>query len=400
MGKVLSLFTGAGGLDVGLERAGLSTVACLELNVDARSVLAANRPEWSLPGDGDVNTAAQQLLPQDLGLERGELELIAGGPPCQPFSKAAQWSSSARGGMQDDRAKCVHGMIELLESFLPKALLIENVEGFLRGNGNASQVIEEGLAGINDRNGTSYRLVAEVVDAADFGVPQHRRRAIGIAYRDGAEVHLPEATHKDSPMRAWDALWDLKENEKPSATGQWAALLPSIPEGGNYLHLTARGEGEELFGWRTRYWSFLLKLAKDRPSWTLPASPGPSTGPFHWDNRPLSVREQMRLQTFPDEWRIDHPFRVGRRMVGNATPPLLAEVLGRTIVRDLELGTASARSRLLAERPSLLPSRQRSIPRAVAPVAIPDSYQSQVGAKEAHPGEGAGPSPRRLTAQG
>ncbi|MFH9726923.1 DNA cytosine methyltransferase [Streptomyces sp. NPDC017254] len=400
MGKVLSLFTGAGGLDVGLERAGLDTVACVELDADARSVLAANRPGWALPGDGDVNTAAQQLVPRALGMKPGELELIAGGPPCQPFSKAAQWASTARSGMQDDRAKCVHGMLDLVESFLPKALLIENVEGFLRGNDNASEVIDEGLAGINDRHGTSYRLVAEVVDAADFGVPQHRRRAIGIAYRDGAEVHLPEATHADNPMRAWDVLWDLEENEKPSATGQWAALLPSIPEGGNYLHLTARGDGEELFGWRTRYWSFLLKLAKDRPSWTLPASPGPSTGPFHWDNRPLSVREQMRLQTFPDEWRIDHPFRAGRRMVGNATPPLLAEVLGRTIVGDLELGEASARTRLLEGTPSLLPVRQLRVPRAVAPVPIPEAYQPQVGAKEAHPGEGVGPSPRRVAARG
>ncbi|MDX3185408.1 MULTISPECIES: DNA cytosine methyltransferase [Streptomyces] len=400
MGKVLSLFTGAGGLDVGLERAGLHTIACVELDADARSVLAANRPGWVLPGDGDVNTAARQLVPRALGMKPGELELIAGGPPCQPFSKAAQWASTARSGMQDDRAKCVHGMLDLVESFLPKALLIENVEGFLRGKDNASEVIGEGLEGINGRHGTSYRLVAEVVDAAGFGVPQHRRRAIGIAYRDGAEVRLPEATHEDSPIRAWDVLWDLEEKEKPPATGQWAALLPSIPEGGNYLHLTARGEGEELFGWRTRYWSFLLKLAKDRPSWTLPASPGPSTGPFHWDNRPLSVREQMRLQTFPDDWRIDHPFRAGRRMVGNATPPLLAEVLGRTIVGDLELGEASARTRLLGGAPSLLPVRQPRVPRAVAPVPIPEAYQPQVGAKQAHPGEGIGPSPRRLVTRG
>ncbi|MEE1797598.1 DNA cytosine methyltransferase [Streptomyces sp. JV176] len=400
MGKVLSLFTGAGGLDIGLERAGLATVACMEVDADARAVLAANRPGWVIAGDGDVNTAAQYLTPRALGMKRGELDLIAGGPPCQPFSKAAQWASTARSGMEDDRAKCVHGMLDLLENFLPRALLIENVEGFLRGNGNASEVIEEGLAGVNDRHGTSYRLVTKVVDAADYGVPQRRRRAIGIAYRDGVEVHLPEATHADNPMRAWDVLWDLEQDEKPVATGQWAALLPSIPEGGNYLHLTARGDGEELFGWRTRYWSFLLKLAKDRPSWTLPASPGPSTGPFHWDNRPLSVREQMRLQTFPDEWSIDQPFRAGRRMVGNATPPLLAEVLGRTIVGDLELGGASARSRLLRRAPSLLPVRQLRVPHAVAPVPIPEEYQPRVGTKEAHPGEGVGPSPRRLVARG
>ena len=399
LGTVLSLFTGAGGLDLGLERAGLATVACMEVDADARAVLAANRPAWAMPGNGDVNTAAQYLTPRALGMKRGQLDLIAGGPPCQPFSKAAQWASTARSGMEDDRAKCVHGMLTLVESFLPGALLVENVEGFLRGNGNASKVIDDGLAGINDRHGTSYRMVAKVVDAADYGVPQHRRRAIGIAYRDGADVHLPEATHAGEPMRAWDVLWDLEEDETPAATGQWAALLPSIPEGGNYLHLTSRGAGEELFGWRTRYWSFLLKLARDRPSWTLPASPGPSTGPFHWDNRPLSVREQMRLQTFPDEWRIDQPFRAGRRMVGNATPPLLAEVLGRTIVRDLELGGALARSRLLTRAPSLLPVRQARVPRPLAPVPIPEAYQLHVGIKEAHPGEGVGPSPRRSATQ-
>jgi DNA (cytosine-5)-methyltransferase 1 len=396
LGKVLSLFTGAGGLDVGLERAGMQTVACLELNADARTVLTANRPQWAMLGDGDVNTAAQVLTPDALGMERGELDLVAGGPPCQPFSKAAQWHSSARSGMEDDRARCVHGMLDLVENFLPGAVLIENVEGFLQGKGNAATTITERLRSINSRHGTSYELVARVVDAADYGVPQHRRRAIGIAYRDNAEVCLPKATHIDHPVRTWDALWDLEQEEKPVATGQWAGLLPSIPEGLNYLHLTARGQGEELFGWRTRYWSFLLKLAKDRPSWTLPASPGPSTGPFHWDNRPLSVREQMRLQSFPDKWTIDTPFRAGRRLVGNATPPLLAEILGRTIVRDLELGDARTRTRILSSPLSLIRERLAAVPPAVAPLAVPEVYKSHIGAKEAHPGEGIGPSPRQL----
>ncbi|WP_411101584.1 DNA cytosine methyltransferase [Streptomyces sp. cmx-4-9] len=394
LGKVLSLFTGAGGLDIGLERAGLATVACLELNDDARAVLAANRPEWLMPGDGDVNTAAKYLTPAALGMKPGELDLVAGGPPCQPFSKAAQWTSSARSGMEDDRARCVHGMLDLVESFLPKAVLIENVEGFLQGKGSAAGVIHDRLRRINEQYGSSYELVAKVVDAADFGVPQHRRRAIGIAYREDVQVRLPEPTHLGSPVRAWDALWDLEEREKPVASGQWAGLLPSIPEGSNYLYLTARGDGEELFGWRTRYWSFLLKLAKDRPSWTLPASPGPSTGPFHWDNRPLSVREQMRLQTFPDDWTIDQPFRAGRRLVGNATPPLLAEVLGRIIVQDLQLGSIRARARMLKSPPTLLRERLDKLPPAVPPAAVPERYEPHIGSKDAHPGEGIGPSPR------
>ena len=84
--------------------------------------------------------------------------------------------------------------------------------------------------------------------------------------------------------------------------GKWADLLPTIPEGQNYLWHTNRGGGSQLFGWRTRYWSFLLKLAKNLPSWTIQAHPGSSIGPFHWRNRKLSVPEMCRLQTFPTAW--------------------------------------------------------------------------------------------------
>uniref|UniRef100_UPI000AD25452 DNA cytosine methyltransferase n=1 Tax=Nonomuraea pusilla TaxID=46177 RepID=UPI000AD25452 len=394
LGRVLSLFSGAGGLDIGLERAGLHVIACVERSDDARGVLSKNRPQWYLPAEGDVNVACRTLGPSDFGIRPGELDLIAGGPPCQPFSKAAQWHSNARSGMRDDRAECVYGMLAMVESFLPKAVLIENVEGFLTGRANAASIIADRFAAINRRHGSSYDLVWDVVDAADFGVPQHRRRAICIAYRDGVPVHLPEPTHAGIPVRAWDVLGNLVEDEKPVPSGQWADLLPCIPEGGNYLHLTARGAGEELFGWRTRYWSFLLKLAKDRPSWTLPASPGPSTGPFHWDNRPLSVREMMRLQSFPDDWIINQPLRIGRRLVGNATPPLLAEILGRAIVRDLDLGLMQDRRDTLASPPSLLVERRSSVPPAVPPVSVPAAYRSLIGVKEPHAGEGRGPSPR------
>ena len=103
----------------------------------------------------------------------------------------------------------------------------------------------------------------------------------------------------------------VSEDEDLAVRGKWADLLPSIPEGSNYLHHTDRGEGMPLFGWRRRYWTFLLKLAKNRPSWTIQAQPGPAVGPFHWSNRRLSVRELSRLQTFPDDVNIVGGARIG-----------------------------------------------------------------------------------------
>lgn len=394
MGRVLSLFTGAGGLDLGLEQAGLVPVACLDTDPLAQRVLAFNRPDWPVYANGEVSAAASWLTPADLQLRRGELDLIVGGPPCQPFSKAAQWASGSRIGLGDPRAQCVHGMLDLVEIFLPRALLIENVAGFLRGPVSALDPLQDRLQEINRRHQTTYSLAWQVVDSADYGVPQNRHRAIAIAYRDGQTTALPLRTHVDFPVRAWDALWDLEEARKPSRSGYWADLLPSIPEGANYQYLTGPGQGEELFGWRTRYWSFLLKLAKGRPSWTLPASPGPSTGPFHWDNRPLSIREQMRLQSFPDYWSLVGAERDQRRLAGNATPPLLAEVLGRMIFDDLELGTNAARADLAATPPRLARSRCQDVPAAVLPEPVPLRFKVHIAERAAHPGVGLGPAPR------
>lgn len=391
---VLSLFAGAGGLDLGLESAGFRPVACLDTEARARETLQLNRPDWFVPSDGDVNAAAKWLTPGECGLGRGDLDLLAGGPPCQPFSKAAQWSASSRQGMRDPRAEPVRGMLDLVQQFLPKAILIENVAGYLSGKGNALPTLQRRLARINRQEGTNYKLQWWIVDAAHYGVPQHRQRAIAVATRDGRAFDLPSPTHAAEPIRAWDALHDLHEDSQPEPQGSWTALLPSIPEGGNYQYLTAKGDGTELFGWRTRYWSFLLKLAKDRPSWTLPASPGPNTGPFHWDNRPLSVRERLRLQSFPDEWRLAGSLREQYVLAGNATPPLLAEVLGLSLRDHLGFDPLPCR------QPQLLLSRVAQVPEPGTIQPVPDSFLHLAGPRAAHPGAGLGPAPRRPLTDG
>jgi DNA (cytosine-5)-methyltransferase 1 len=387
-GTVLSVFSGAGGLDLGLERAAFDPLLCLDSDPTVQSVLRLNRPQWHIPEDGDVTTAAERISRNELGISQADLDLLAGGPPCQPFSKAAQWTSSGRSGLGDPRARSLTGMMSLVAKFLPRALLIENVPGFVSGETSALRSLQIGLAAINASTGTCYKLQSWIADAADYGVPQHRKRAIITAFRDGRLIQLPTPTHHGAEIRSWDALHDYVEDSPPRPTGSWTALLPSIPEGHNYQWLTKKGGGPELFGWRTRYWSFLLKLAKDRPSWTLPASPGPNTGPFHWDNRPLSTRERLRLQSFPDEWLLTGSQRVQWRMAGNATPPLLAEVVGRAIGR--ELGICAH----MSDHLSLSFKQVDSVPPAAEPQIIDDRFIAQLGPKPAHPGVGQGPAPR------
>lgn len=385
----ISLFSGAGGMDIGLEAAGFNALLSLELDGNAAATLRANRPDWNVADDGDVVSAATRFDPSDFSLERGELDLISGGPPCQPFSSAAQWASSGRLGMQDLRADTVHGLLDMVERFLPRAVLLENVKGFVAGQNAALPAIEQRLATINRRDKTNYRVEWKVLNAADFGVPQNRRRAIVVILQDGKPFEWPAPTHENDPITSWDALAELKEEDLPSATGKWTALLPSIPEGFNYQWLTSEGGGPELFGYRTKFWNFLLKLDRGQPSWTLPASPGPSTGPFHWENRPLSPNEMLRLQSFPVTWQLTGDRRQQTRLAGNATPPLLMEVMGRALMQHLT-GEQNTRESL-----PTLTIRHSKKSKARLPLApLPASFEHLIGTKPQHAGAGKGPAPR------
>ena len=386
----LSAFSGVGGLDLGLERAGFSTIGAIEADPAARRSLALNRPRLTYVEPHDINEVARGLLPRDLGIHERELALLAAGPPCQPFSKAAQWSRTGALGLRDhERTSCLRGLMDLFERFLPHALLIENVPGFANGRGSALPDIERRLADVNRRCGTRYKLSSRVLDAAEFGIPQRRRRAIIIALRSGADPVWPDATHRDCPLRAWDALRDVCPKRVPKPSGRFARLLVSVPEGQNYQYFTERGAGPALFGYRRRYWSFLLKLAKAEPAWTVPANPGPATGPFHWESRPLAPEEVLRLQTFPSTWKLEGSYREQIRQAGNATPPLLAEMLGRVIVRQL-FGVE------LRGQPELAISRSAHVPLPTPPQPLSADYLSLIGQHLPHPGPGLGPRPRRV----
>jgi DNA (cytosine-5)-methyltransferase 1 len=392
---VLSLFTGAGGLDLGLEAAGFETRLCVEIDEDARRTLSSNRPRWTIATPGDIHQHRPPELLKLARLQVGELDLLAGGPPCQPFSKAGYWAHGDSQRLMDPRASTLWAYLETVDEALPKVLLLENVKGLTyNGKDDGLRLLKDGLTRINKRQGTAYSFSILHLNAAHFGVPQYRERVFLIANRDGTSFCPPKETHGEGAglepwLTAWDAIGDLATDiESPACSGKWARLLPSIPEGENYLFHTPKGEGEPLFGWRTRYWSFLLKLAKDRPSWTLQAEPGPATGPFHWKSRPLTTREMCRIQTFPDDYEIEGDRRAVQRQLGNAVPCALAEVIGREIASQL-LGRETS-----SASPTLLPQRRPDMPPRERTRKVPADYMQLCGQHEPHPGKGLGPGAR------
>lgn len=397
---VLSLFTGAGGLDLGLEAAGFEPVLCVEVDEDSRATLRKNRPEWRLADPGDIHALEPDEILRQAGIKPGELRLLAGGPPCQPFSKAAYWSNGSGSRLQDPRARTLQAYLRVVDAALPEVLLLENVKGLAyRNKDEGLRLLRRELAAINRRHGTNYVLQEIYLNTAAYGVPQMRERLFLVATIDGRQLELPPPTHGEAkglePYRtAWDAIGHLDEETWPAElnpTGRWAALLPSIPEGENYLWHTPRNKhrgGEPLFGWRTRYWSFLLKLAKNRPSWTIQAEPGPATGPFHWRSRLLSIEELCRLQTFPEGYEIVGTRRSAHRQVGNAVPSAIGELLGLEIRRQL-FGERVRRGL------RLIPPARGDCPPPVPPAPVPKQYLNLRGQHRDHPGTGLGPGARR-----
>ncbi len=396
--RVISLFSGAGGLDYGFEAAGFDTAVALEMDHSCCETMRANRPSWTVMETDILKVSGDEILVA-AGLERGEADVLIGGPPCQPFSKAGYWAKGDALRLKDPRAATLASYLRILEETQPRAFLLENVEGLAyRGKDEGLRMILDEVEAINVRNGTNYKPVYQIVNAASYGVPQLRKRLILVGARDGKIFGMPPATHRISaedsgaaeahlepPHTAWDALGDLVlcPDEDVAATGHWADLLPSIPEGSNYLWHTDRGGGEPLFGWRRRYWSFLLKLSKNQPSWTVQAQPGPAIGPFHWDNRRLSMRELCRLQTFPDDVVVGGGRHAVQRQLGNAVPSLLAEVFARAIGNQL-IGLPTL------EKPRLMPPRRGPGTVAQPNPWIPTKYRTLLGNDTSHPGPGQG----------
>ncbi len=342
----ISLFSGAGGLDLGVERAVYHILASVEHDGDACETLKANFRHMSVINDDLRRVPTREIL-RAAGLRRGEAELMVGGPPCTPFSKSGYWLEYKRSG-NDPEAGLLEHYLRVLREARPRSFCLENVFALAYRNHNARWL----KLLLDTFEELGYKVLCKPLLAADYGVPQRRQRLFIVGSLDRRPELLSPTHGGPHETRTWnDSLpmhvttraaignlagrTDLAEPEEVVA-GKYGHLLPDIPPGDNYLYFTAkRGHPSPLFEWRKRYWSFLLKLDPEQPSPTIQAQPGPYVGPFHWESRRLRTIEIKRLQTFPDDWRIFGSRRSVQVQVGNAVPPTLAECVVRSLLGEV-----------------------------------------------------------------
>jgi DNA (cytosine-5)-methyltransferase 1 len=337
---------------LGVEQVGYQVLYAVENDPKAVETLNLNRKTFfrALPNVEplDITKLDPKRIMRKVGLGKGETDLLVGGPPCVAFSKSGFHLEYKREG-RDPRAQLLDDYLRFLDALRPAAFLMENVFGLAYQNQSAP-VFGRFLKAIH---GLGYSIAFEILNAADYGVPQNRQRLFIIGARDGRELHLPSPTHWGEHERrakprwaegakahvtAGQALRGLKTTPEltEEVNGRYGHLLPDIPAGENYLFYTAeRGHPRPLFRWRSRYWTFLLKLDPKRPATTIQAQPGPYVGPFHWKNRRLRVPELKRLQGFPDAFIFAGNRRSIQVQVGNSVPPPLARIVADAVKAQL-----------------------------------------------------------------
>lgn len=343
--QAISFFSGAGGLDIGTQLAGVKVLSSLDFFDDSVNTLKANEYfSHCVHMSEDISTVkASEFIPI-IKANKPEKLILVGGPPCQPFSKAGYWVTNEKRNSSEDPRNMIQPYFRIINELNPDGFVLENVESILHpSNKDALQNIYENM----ERLGYNYSLLR--TNSADYGIPQKRKRVFFLASKKKINATLLQTHGSTSEIAAnnqllpyervidWIAKFDVPENgkgENLSTEGKYEYELSCIPFGKNYIALSARdNHPEPKFVAGKRYWSSLLKLHPFQPSWTIIASPGHWEGPFHWKNRRLSNRELAAIQTFPDDYVFTGSVRSQRKQIGNAVPPLMAKLIIEELCR-------------------------------------------------------------------
>lgn len=362
-GKIISLFTGAGGMEIGLEAAGFETAVCVEIDANCRATLKANRPEWKIFEDdknripGDIREITAKELLKFAELKVGEASLVTGGAPCQPFSNIGK----KQGKNDEKNGDLFLEFVRIVKETRPKAFIFENVAGIAQNkHKDVIEYMQEQFDGLG------YGISFDILNAADYGVPQLRKRFIMIGIL-GRKPAFPFPTHKKD-KNDWDkyhsqfdnhplhppSYWVSVESafkklkardfDRPDCLGMKHSLemvkrMSLIKQGENFKVLpmnlrpdcwkSGKHQGQDTFG----------RIESEKPSPTIrTAAYNPTKGKYihPFEDRGLNTLEMASLQSFPTSWEFKtesgKPSMVGiGRQIGNAVPPLLALALGKAI---------------------------------------------------------------------
>jgi len=369
---VLSLFTCGMGMDLGFEKAKFETVYTNDIEKFACNTIRHNRSE--IPCDeGDITDISSKEILKKSGFKKSEIDVVIGGPPCQSFSTAG-----ARKGLDDKRGMALLEFIRVIRDVDPKFFVFENVPGLksiskkhvsfydrisvdkktLSSDQQYGSLFEEILDEFRDIKG--YTFDWDILNSADYGVPQKRKRLIMVGsrtvdpkivlekIRENAKFADP-AKAKESGKKPWktlrDALDGLKDDEmERTEFPKWGKYLKHIPAGGCWVDLpeslkkeamgrAANSDDPKRKGKQGGRTGFFRRLSWDKPSPTLVTSPSQmGTCLCHPDDdRPLTVKEYAKLQGFPARWKFVGSTSQKYRMIGEAVPVELAKVIAETV---------------------------------------------------------------------
>ncbi len=329
----IELFAGAGGLALGIEKAGFEHIGLVEIDKEASDTLKKNRPQWNVI-NADISKISALNLEEYFKIKKGELDLLSGGAPCQAFSYAGK-----RLGLEDARGTLFYHYAVFLKKLQPKMFLFENVRGLLTHDGGKTY---QTITDIFSECG--YKIQKSVMNAWDYGVPQKRERLITIGIRNDlcSKIHFDfPAPYSYKPVLR-DILLDCPPSEGVKYSFKKEKIFELVPPGGYWRDIPENIAKEymkscwNMEGGRT---GILRRLSLDEPSLTVLTSPSQKqTDRCHpIEPRPFTIRENARCQTFPDEWDFCGGIGSKYRQVGNAVPVNLAYEIAKNIKKGLDM---------------------------------------------------------------
>ncbi len=352
MYKTISLFSGAMGLDLGLEESGFEAVVCVENDKSCVKTIEINRPH--LPYHRDITQATTKEILKTAKLKVGEADLVVGGPPCQSFSTAGKRLST-----KDPRGNLIYNFLKVVSEAKPRFFVMENVKGLISAAINHRPLDKRGIIPLKkdeelgsvfsqlleDMDKIGYKIIWKVVDAVNYGAPQFRERLIIIGSRDGEDIFIPQQTHfmmHQNPNYRWVTLGQAIINleDDPGRCSRFsterARILDKIKSGKNWRSLSpneikkALGGAYNSSGGKT---GFYRRLTYDEPCPTLVTSPvQKATMLCHpTRTRPLSTLEYARIQEFPEYWNFYGSVADIYRQIGNAVPVKLGKAIGEML---------------------------------------------------------------------